>query len=471
MARARRVGPGIRAVGASLDPLRHRAWGLPVHRENDVGPGPRDLLLGRDRRHLARADPADDAAHAGVAPLLGHARREERSRLLGRVPGARDRDDREPGRARPRALLRLLGSDARPDVLHHRHLGRRAAHLRRDEVLPLHDGGKPADVPRDPLPGGSPPRADGRVVVSAGGPDAPGSHRLDAGAPLLRLRARLRHQGAGLSAAHVAAGRAHRGADGGVDHPRGRAAEARRVRLSAFRAAALPRRRDALRALARCARDHRRDLRRVRRLCAEGHEAARGVLLGVPPGTRGRRHRGLHGDGPLRRDSPDGQPRPFDGGALPSGRRPLRAAPHARDLGVRRDRRHRPRHNRALPRRDAVVHRPAGIERLRGRVPDSRRDLDFAAPVVVGRGGDRRHPLGGLHAVARPAGLLEPADARGEPRDPGDPQERARRRVGARRPDDLDRRPAQRRPLPPRSVRRSRPRVGRPTLGRGCLAP
>ena len=76
------------------------------------------------------------------------------------------------------------------------------------------------------------------------------------------------------------------------------------------------------------------------------------------------------------------------------------------------------------------------------------RDLDLAAPLVGGRGGDGRHPLGDLHALARPAGLLEPARARGEPDAQGHPAERARRRRDPRRPDGLDRRPAQRRPRP-----------------------
>ena len=52
------------------------------------------------------------------------------------------------------------GSHARADVLHHRDLGRRAAHLRRDG-LPLHDGGKPAHVPGDPLRRCAASRADG----------------------------------------------------------------------------------------------------------------------------------------------------------------------------------------------------------------------------------------------------------------------------------------------------------------------
>ena len=45
--------------------------------------------------------------------------------------GPRDRHDRRVPRARPVRLLRVLGADADPDVLHHRDLGRRAAALRR----------------------------------------------------------------------------------------------------------------------------------------------------------------------------------------------------------------------------------------------------------------------------------------------------------------------------------------------------
>ncbi|MDX1286287.1 MAG: hypothetical protein R3182_14810, partial [Draconibacterium sp.] len=51
---------------------------------------------------------------------------------------------------RPSGLLRLLGGDARSDVLHHRDLGRQAPGLRGGEVLPLHRPGICADVCRDP---------------------------------------------------------------------------------------------------------------------------------------------------------------------------------------------------------------------------------------------------------------------------------------------------------------------------------
>ena len=56
-----------------------------------------------------------------------------------------------------------------------------------------------------------------------------------------RLHAGLRHQGADVPGAHVAAGRAHRGADGGLDHPGGRDAQDGDLRLPALLDGPLPR--------------------------------------------------------------------------------------------------------------------------------------------------------------------------------------------------------------------------------------
>ncbi len=67
-----------------------------------------------------------------------------------------------------------------------------------------------------------------------------------ADAPLLRLRAGLRDQGAALPAAHLAAGRARRSADRRLDHPRRRHAEDGHVRLPPLRPPVLPRRLRAL---------------------------------------------------------------------------------------------------------------------------------------------------------------------------------------------------------------------------------
>ena len=52
-------------------------------------------------------------------------------------------------RARLLPLLRVLGSDARPDVLPDRHLGRAAQALRRDQVLPVHARGLGRHAARD----------------------------------------------------------------------------------------------------------------------------------------------------------------------------------------------------------------------------------------------------------------------------------------------------------------------------------
>ncbi len=62
-------------------------------------------------------------------------------------------DDRRLRLARPLPVLRVLGRDAHPDVLPHRDLGLRPAHLRRGQVHALHDGRQRADAGRHPGPG------------------------------------------------------------------------------------------------------------------------------------------------------------------------------------------------------------------------------------------------------------------------------------------------------------------------------
>ena len=61
------------------------------------------------------------------------------------APDLHDRDVLLPG---PLPLLRVLGSDAGADVLPDRRLGRPAAALRGDQVLPVHAGGVGADAAR-----------------------------------------------------------------------------------------------------------------------------------------------------------------------------------------------------------------------------------------------------------------------------------------------------------------------------------
>ena len=89
------------------------------------------------------------------------------------------------------AVLRVLGSDADPDVHHHRRLGRPAARLRDHQVLPVH-------VPRLRVHAG---RADLPVRARAAATRSPTCRRcrsrIDrAAADLLRLPARVRGEGA-----------------------------------------------------------------------------------------------------------------------------------------------------------------------------------------------------------------------------------------------------------------------------------
>ena len=64
------------------------------------------------------------------------------------MEGPDDRRVRGGGRA---PLLRVLGGDADPDVPHHRDLGRRAARVRHDQVLPVHVPRLGADAGRADL--------------------------------------------------------------------------------------------------------------------------------------------------------------------------------------------------------------------------------------------------------------------------------------------------------------------------------
>ena len=106
------------------------------------------------RRHLAVAGDADDVPDAGDAAVAAGDRHPQRPRprVHRRDAGPGERHDRRVRRARPVPVLRVLGADADPDVLHHRHLGRRAAALRGDQVRHLHDGRVAADAGRDPVP-------------------------------------------------------------------------------------------------------------------------------------------------------------------------------------------------------------------------------------------------------------------------------------------------------------------------------
>ena len=98
-----------------------------------------------------------------------------------------------------------------------------------------------ADAAGDPLPRLPELSPDRQPDVRHRGPLRHVARSDGADAALLRLHAGLRDQGAALPAAHVAAGRARRGAHRRLDHPGRRDAEDGHVRLPALRAAALPR--------------------------------------------------------------------------------------------------------------------------------------------------------------------------------------------------------------------------------------
>ena len=78
--------------------------------------------------------------------------RDAHAQLLRAAARPHDGHARRVHGARPVPVLRDVGSDARPDVLHHRHLGRRAAHLRERQVLHLHDGRLDAHARGDRVP-------------------------------------------------------------------------------------------------------------------------------------------------------------------------------------------------------------------------------------------------------------------------------------------------------------------------------
>ena len=119
-----------------------------------------------------------------------------RAAMLGVVP-----------RARPLPLLRLLGADARPHVRHDRRLGRDEPHQERDQVLPLHDVRLGADARRHPLRGVR-VRARRTAARRASTTSSSSASMLPRHVQIWLcggVHARLRHQGADVPGAHVAA--------------------------------------------------------------------------------------------------------------------------------------------------------------------------------------------------------------------------------------------------------------------------
>jgi hypothetical protein len=110
---------------------------VPVHPAGGVV-----RAVGHRVEHRHRRDLAGDG-RADHDPLPDLARRQHRHRSEGQGvrrprPAAGGRPHRDVPGARPVPVLRVLRGDPRPDVLHHRHLGLGATHLRRHQVLPVH---------------------------------------------------------------------------------------------------------------------------------------------------------------------------------------------------------------------------------------------------------------------------------------------------------------------------------------------
>ena len=218
-----------------------RATRVPDGRAGLVGAEHRAAVPRRDRRDqpLARS-----AHHVPVPGLRARLVDDHDGRAsvhdLDAVP--RDRRARVLPRARPCRVLHLLRGAARAHVPADRRVGRGAPRLRRDQVLPVHDGGLGVPARRDPVPvreGECGRRRHVRPAVAGGrGRGLAGRHGA-VGVP--RVLHRVRGEGADLPSAHVAAGRAHRGADGRLGAACRRPAEGRRLRPDPVQHVVVPR--------------------------------------------------------------------------------------------------------------------------------------------------------------------------------------------------------------------------------------
>ena len=239
---------------------------------------------------------------------------------------------------RPRhvPLLRVLGGHAGPDVLPDRDLGRRAAALRGDQVLPVHAGRLGGDAARHPRPllpreEDAGLRGDGQLRLH--GVDADGDPGGPAVLGLPGLLPGLRDQGADVPVPHLAPRRPRRGPHRGLRDPGRRPPEDGDLRLRPLLAAA-PAAGDARGgALDGDALDHRHRLRRPRDPRAEGHEEAHRLLVGEPPRLRDARDVRPQPARARGQRPADGQPRPLHRRALPPRRAHLRAAAHQGDRG------------------------------------------------------------------------------------------------------------------------------------------
>ncbi len=146
---------------------------------------------------------------------------------------------------------------------------------------------------RDVLAGGHHRHPDAAGLPLLVGADAgAGLHRdrRGADADVARLLRQLRGEDADVAGAHLAAGRARAGADGGVGDPGGDPAEDGRLRVPALLGADVPGGLGADGRLRLHPLGHRHHLHQPRRDDAGGHEEAHRLFVG---GAHGLRH---HGD-------------------------------------------------------------------------------------------------------------------------------------------------------------------------------
>ena len=248
------------------------------------------------------------------------------------------RDARRLRLARPVPVLRLLGRDAHPDVLPHRDLGLRAAHLRGDQVHPLHDGRQRPDARRDHRPRATRTQsATGQRRAST----CSTSTTLHLSWPMEKwfflafalafaIKVPLFPFHTWLPDAHVEAPTAGSVILAGVMLKMGT------YGLLRFAFPLFPNAAHVLRAVHRRPRGHRHHLRRAGRDGAARHEEAGRLLERQPP--RLRRARALRDERQRRpgRGLPDAQPRRQHRRALHDRRHALGPPAHAADRRVRR---------------------------------------------------------------------------------------------------------------------------------------
>ena len=196
---------------------------------------------------------------------------------------------------RPVRVLHLLRDRARADVLPHRRLGVREPGLRGHEVLPVHDArlgvhARRADRHRRDRQQGSRlhhlrPRRDRRGRQLRG---------VDRTMAVLRVRHRLRREGAAVPAAHLAPRRPHPGADGRLGRARRRDAQARYVRPPALRPVPVPRGVVLEPPALADPRGDRHHLRRHRGHDADRPQTTRRLLVGRAPRLHRARHVCVH---------------------------------------------------------------------------------------------------------------------------------------------------------------------------------